>query len=214
MSARPPHSDTLSLEGTILETIELSRPPEYQQPIPNSQPFSYVLERILRALRKRDNKVPGIEVEFPVKAGRSITPRPTLIKGDDFKLQLYGVHTSLNIPGKQLDFYSDKPGPILYIQVGGDSSQDTKVFMDTFKVTSGKEDGNVIYLEYRGECHCNGYSERHAHRGYYGSELQRVNSLNRDSKFDEGEPTSYRTEFVMKEFEDWLEQVLLPRIEG
>lgn len=193
-------------------------------------PFDEVCEKIVRALEKRNWKVPGIQVEFHDSGTGELKYRHvSKIKGEDFKLWFCRIQGSINawrndiaaikevvIPKKELHVHEDESGPTFYTYIGDNWEKDKDIFMNGSKSHS-KLDGKLkIYLEYTGRCSPldeNGYSGQnyqHSRNPY----LVNDDARGREYKACSGESKYFRTHQVFQEINEWLNVNVLERIES
>jgi len=139
------------------------------------------------------------------------------------------------IPRKQLDIYHDESGPIFYLYVGNDYERDRTDFMNGLKVNSKLKGEPRTYLEYHGGCDCeriagaafsavgsisavikNDAEElsrmTHVHFGQRQPLLIHNNDLGREYDPEGDEPRVLRTDDVMDEFRQYLQDVVLNMI--
>ena len=143
--------------------------------------------------------------------------------------------TEIVIPGKELYVYDDESGPDFYLYVGNDWRRDRKKFMNSSKVNSKLNGEPKMYLQYHGGCDCRatagaafeavgfltamvtGDAEKlarmtHTHQGRRSPLLVHTNDLGREYDPEGDEPKLFRTDEVMAEFKQYLEEVVLKMI--
>lgn len=139
------------------------------------------------------------------------------------------------IPKKELHVYDDESGPTFYLYVGSDWKRDRKQFMNDPKINSKLKGKPKMYLEYRGGCDCQniagasfeaigfltatltGDAEalarmHHTHQDCRPPLLVHTNDLGREYDPGGDEPKLFHTAEVMKEFKQYLEEVVLKNI--
>lgn len=191
--------------------------------------FDLACEQIVRELQKRNWKVPGVSVEFYDygEEGRKFR-MVSWIKSRNFKLWFCRVQGSLNhgwndiagishitIPERELRVYSrPEEGPNLYRYIGDDYERDREEFMSHTKYRD--EDGRGLYLRYEGSCDCRKTAEGrwilHTHNGCRPPFLLHTSDRGQEYDLRGDEPEFFQTETVMKEFKEYLENVVLPEI--
>lgn len=186
-------------------------------PTSKQYPVDEVCEKIVRALEKRNWKVPGIEVEFDDYGTGELKFRHVWrIKGEDFKLwfcrfqgSIYGRRidtaaiSEIVIPERELHVNEDESGPTYYTYVGGNWEEDKDRFMNGRKIDSKLDGGPRTYLKYSG-----GNDRRRSHL------LMNDTFLGREYKAREGEPKQFSTEDVFREVEEWLNVNVLTKIQS
>lgn len=143
--------------------------------------------------------------------------------------------SEITIPKKQLDVYHDESGPTFYLYVGKDYEQDRESFVNHNKVHSKLNGESRTYLQYTGGCHCEmtagaafpavrsimamiendteGLSRlAHTHSGRRSPLLVHNNDLDREYDPEGDEPRVLRTDEVMAEFGQYLEDSVLTMI--
>jgi len=208
----------------ITHTTYTAMPPHTTFLYPHSRqyPVDEVCEKIVRALEKRNWNVSGIQVEFSDSGNGEENYRQVYeIKAEDFKLWFSRIQGMINsrendcaaiaeiiIPKKELGVYEDESGPTYYTYVGNNWENDKKSFMNDSKVNSKLDNKPRTYLQYNGSCSCKTYyHSRH-------SSLVNYDDFGREYKAREGEPTSFRTDQVFQEFNEWLQENVLQKIES
>lgn len=189
--------------------------PMFLYPRSRQFPFDEVAEKIVRALEKRNWKVPGITVEFyTYGSGEEKYKMVQDIKSENFKLcfcrQQGRLNANLNdiaalyevyIPRQSIRVYQEECGPTYYLYVGEDWEQDKQWFMNSIKVNSKLDKEPRRYLKYRG----NTYETR-------ATELVHDNDLDREYSPVGDEPQIINLEEKFKEFSSWLEKNILEYI--
>ena len=190
--------------------------PEFLYPKSRKFPFDEVTEKIVRALEKRNWKVPGITVEFEVYgSGEEKYKLVREIVGDNFKLYFCRIQGRLPcsnwndtaaiheiyIPKQILEVYEDESGPTYYLYVGENWEADKAWFMNSAKVNSKLRGEPRRYLCYSG----NAYNKR-------ARELVSDNDLGREYSPEGNEPRSFNLKDKFKEFTAYLEEYVLKYI--
>jgi len=189
--------------------------PKFLYPYSRQFPFDEVAEKIVRALEKRNWKVPGITVEFDTYgSGEAKFKRVCQIKGENFKLRFSRIQGRLNktlndiaalesvyIPKEIIRVYEDESGPTYYLYVGENWDKDKEWFMDSIKVNSKLRGEPRRYLRYSG----NTYKSR-------ATDLVHSTDLGREYSPLEDEPRVINLEQKFKEFTSWLEEYVLDYI--
>jgi hypothetical protein len=181
--------------------------------LPHSRqfPFDEVAEKIVKALEKRNWKVPGMGVEF-FTYGRGFSKHTYVhkIEGDDFYLKFHrtqgrlpdGYNDAAAIVeiwyGKEILHVSDDEfGPRLYLYVGDEWEKDKHDFVHSCKVNA-KLRGRT-YLEYSG-----GYS-RGKNRAKW---IINTDDMGCQYIAENGEPKRFATNEKYREFAECLEEIL------
>lgn len=186
--------------------------PKFLYPYSRQFPFDEVAEKIVKALEKRNWKVPGITVEFyTYGSGEAKYKMVNHIKSGNFTLYFCRPQGSVNdnlndiaalheiyIPKQGIRVYDDESGPTYYLYVGKSWEQDEQWFMDSIKVHSKLRNKPRKYLKYKG----NTYKGR-------ATELVHDNDLNREYSPEGDEPQRINLEEKFKEFSSWLEEFVL-----
>ena len=186
--------------------------PKFLYPKSRQFPFDEVAENIVRALEKRNWKVPGITVKFDTfGSGESKYQRVSKITGDNFELWFCRVQGSISnkwndtaalhrisIPKQILEVFDDESGPSYCLYVGNDWEADKEWFMNSIKVHSKLEKEPRRYLKYNGY----GYEIR-------AKELVADNDLGREYSPEGDEPVRINLEEKFNEFTNWLEENVL-----
>lgn len=193
----------------------LSVKPKLLYPRSRQFPFDEVAEKIVKALEKRNWKVPGITVEFHTYgSGEAKYKMVEYIKGKNFRLHFSRSQGSLNnylndiaalykvhIPMQSIAVYDDESGPTYCLYVGKDWERDKDWFMNSIKVHSKLNKEPRKYLKYSG----NMYRGRK-------KELVYDNDLGREYSPVGDEPQRINLEEKFKEFTSWLEKFVLEYI--
>ena len=191
--------------------------PQFLYPYSRQFPFDEVAEKIVRAMEKRNWKVPGITVDFDTYgSGEAKYKYVSQIKGENFKLEYGRPQGSLNknwndiaalncvyIPREIIRVYDDESGPTYYLYVGKNWEEDKEWFMNSIKVHSKLNGKPRRYLRYSG----NGYKAR-------ASELVFDTDLNREYSPVDDEPRVINLEQKFKEITSWLEEFVLGYIQS
>ena len=190
----------------------LTAKPEFLYPHSRQFPFDEVAEKIVRALEKRNWKVPGITIEFDTYgSGEAKYQMVRFITGSNFKLHFNRKQGQLNahwndcaalhsvcIPKQHLEVFSDESGPSYYLYVGNDWETDKEWFMDSLKVHSKLNNEPRRYLRYDG---CE-YKKR-------PKELLANNDLDREYSPEGNDPVRINLEQKFNEITSWLEEFVL-----
>lgn len=142
----------------------LTTAPQFLYPRLRQFPIDEVAEKIVRAIEKRNWKVPGITVEFDIYgSGEAKYKMVSSIIGENFKLYFCRIQGRLNerwndiaalhsvcIPKQILEVYSDGSGSTYYLYVGKDWESDKEWFMNSIKVNSKLNKEPRRYLRYCG----------------------------------------------------------------
>ncbi|QQG45190.1 MAG: hypothetical protein HYW89_04300 [Candidatus Sungiibacteriota bacterium] len=196
---------------------------EFKYPTSRQFPFDEVCEKIVHALEVRNWKVPGIKIEFNQwGTGEEKYRFVSVIEGANFQLQFSLIRiesvSQINIPGMELNVYSDESGPGFYLYVGDDWNRDRKMFELGSKCNSKLRGEPRIYLRYEGICHCDNtmnlpQSLPHLHRGKRSPLLRHTNDLDREYDPVGHEPKEFVTSEIFTKFTDWLSENVLRVIE-
>ena len=122
--------------------------PKFLYPHSRQFPFDEVAEKIVRAIERRNWKVPGITIEFDTYgSGEAKYQKVRYITGNNFRLYFCRIQGRLDyswndtaalqsicIPKQILEVYSDESGPEYYLYVGDDWDTDKDWFMNSHKV--------------------------------------------------------------------------------
>ena len=197
-------------------------------------PFDEVCEKIVRALERRNWKVPGIEVRFSDSgSGESKYRHVKTIRGENFRLNFYRCSgffprllpsghndtssvAELTIPKRELHVYVEG-GPTYWHYIGSNWETDKDAFTNGYKPHERKPQLPRTYLAYDGAslplsenpCRCH-----YAHK----SNPYLINAT-RNNKWGyedprENEPQTFETEQVFQEFTDWITSNVLQFIES
>lgn len=190
--------------------------PQFLYPYSRQFPFDEVAEKIVRALEKRNWKVPGITVKFDTYgSGEAKFKLVREINGENFKLYFSRGQGRLNdtnwydtaalhsvyIPKQIIEVFENESGPAYYLYVGKNWDEDKEWFMNSIKVNSKLCGEPRRYLRYSG----NTYNSR-------ASELISDNDLGREYSPMGDEPRRINLEQKFKEFTYWLEEFVLDYI--
>jgi len=190
--------------------------PKFLYPYSRQFPFDEVAEKIVRALEKRNWKVPGITVEFETYgSGEAKYKLVREIKGENFNLSFCRIQGrlkdtvwndtaalhSVHIPKQIIEVFEDESGPTYYLYVGKNWEEDKEWFMNSIKVNSKLRGEPRRYLQYTG----NTYNSR-------AFELVPYNDLGRQYSPMGNEPRRINLEQKFKEFTSWLEEFVLDYI--
>lgn len=192
---------------SVLTTI-----PQFLYPYSRQFPFDEVAEKIVKAIEKRNWKVPGITIEFDIYgSGEAKYQMVRCITGDNFKLYFCRIQGHLNekwndtaalhsvyIPKQILEVNEDESGPNYYLYVGKNWESDKEWFMNSIKVNSKLNKEPRRYLRYRG----NTYRQR-------AKELVADNDLNREYSPEGNEPIHINLEQKFNEITTYLEESVL-----
>lgn len=189
--------------------------PKFLYPTSRQFPFDEVAEKIVRAIEKRNWKVPGLTIEFDTYgSGEAKYQLIRTITGDNFKLYFSRIQGRLDrywnnsaalyeicIPNQIIKVYEDESGPTYYLYVGKDWEADKDWFMNSIKVNSKLNKEPRRYLKYSGNTYC-----RRA------IELVSNNDLDREYSPKCTEPTRINLSEKFDEFTTWLEKNVLEYI--
>lgn len=190
----------------------LKTTPQFLYPHSRQFPFDEVAEKIVRAIERRNWKVPGITIEFYTHdSGEAKYQMIRSITGDYFKLYFCRVQGRLNgnlndtaalhsvcIPKEIIEVYDDESGPRYYLYVGDNWEADKEWFMNSIKVYSKLNKEPRRYLYYEG----NTYQQR-------SYELVANNNLNREYSPEGNEPVRINLEQKFNDISVWLEESVL-----
>lgn len=190
----------------------LTTTPQFLYPYSRQFPFDEVAEKIVRAIEKRNWKVPGITIEFDIYgSGEAKYQKVRCITGENFKLDFCRVQGRLNggwndtaalrsvyIPKQIIEVYEDESGPEYYLYVGKNWEYDKKWFMNSIKVNSKLNKEPRRYLRYMGNTYCQ-----------RAKELVADNDLHREYSPRINEPFRINLEQKFNEFTAWLEKFVL-----
>jgi hypothetical protein len=151
-----------NLGGKIMPVF--NQAPIFLFPKSTQFPFDDACKKIVRAIEKRNWKVPGLTVEFSTYgSGEAKYCYVTNIRGDEFKLHFSRVQGNLGryynniaavnevtIPQQQICVYDDESGPAYYLYVGDDWNKDKDRFINGIKVHSKLDKKPKTYLRYEG----------------------------------------------------------------
>ncbi len=193
----------------------LTTKPKFLYPHSRQFPFDETAEKIVRAIEKRNWKVPGITVKFHTYgSGEAKYQMVSYISGDNFKLFFCRIQGHLDgywndtaalhevcIPKQILEVYGDESGPSYYLYVGKDWEAEKQWFMNSTKVNSKLNKEPRRYLRYTG----NTYKQR-------AKELVADNDLGREYEPKDDEPIRLNLNEIFKEFNEWLEENVLQYI--
>ena len=187
--------------------------PKFLYPYSRQFPFDEVAEKIVRALEKRNWKVPGITVEFDTYGSGELKYKFVCeINGENFRLNFCRTQEKLEgtpwndiaalhgiyIPKQIIEVYEEECGPRYWLYVGKDWEKDKQWFMNSIKVNAKLDGEPRRYLRYHG----NTYEGR-------ASELVHDNDLGREYSPIGSEPRKINLEEKFKEFTSWLEEFVL-----
>ncbi len=189
--------------------------PQFLYPHSRQFPFDKVAENIVKAIEKRNWKVPGLEIEFDTYgSGERKYQMIRQIIGTDFKLYFCRGQGILDgkwnntaalqtvwIPKQSITVYEDESGPTYYLYVGKDWDAEKDWFMNSIKVNSKLHGEPRRYLRYTG----NQYQRR-------SENLYADNDNGREYTPRGEEPTVINLEQKFNEFTAWLEEYVLKYI--
>lgn len=201
------------LGGKIMSVLTTT--PKFLYPHSRQFPFDEIAEKIVKAIEKRNWKVPGITIEFDIYgSGAAKYQMVRCITGDNFKLYFCRIQGHLNgrwndtaalhtvyIPKQILEVHDDESGPTYYLYVGKNWETDKEWFMNSIKVHSKLKKEPRRYLRYRG----NTYRQR-------AKELVADNDLDREYSPKGNEPVRLNLEQKFNEFTAWLKEFVLDYI--
>ena len=186
--------------------------PKFLYPHSRQFPFDEVAEKIVRAIEKRNWKVPGITIKFDTYgSGEAKYQMIRSIDGENFKLYFCRIQGRLDgswndtaalqsvcIAKQIINVYEDESGPRYYLYVGDNWDFDKEWFMNSIKVHAKLKDEPRRYLVYKGTT----YKKR-------TKELIADNDLGREYSPEDNEPVSINLEEKFKEITTWLEEFVL-----
>lgn len=190
--------------------------PQFLYPQSRQFPFDEVAEKIVRALEKRNWKVPKVIVRFDVYgSGEAKYKLVREIIGEDFRLYFCRIQRTLPgniwndtaalheiyIPKQNISVFDDESGPTYNLYVGQNWEEDKKWFMNSIKVNSKLRGEPRRYLRYSGKA----YNKR-------ARELVADNDLGREYSPEGDEPKSFKLKDKFEEFTSWLEENVLKYI--
>lgn len=195
----------------------LTTTPKFLYPHSRQFPFDEVAEKIVKAIEKRNWKVPGITIEFDTYgSGEEKYQMIRQITGDNFKLYFCRIQGNLNdywndtaalheihIPKQILTVYDDESGPTYYLYVGKDWEADKEWFMNSIKVNSKLDKEPRRYLKYSGKKYW---------RGVRANELIADDDMGREYSPEDDEPVRFDLEQKFNEFTAWLKEFVLDYI--
>lgn len=194
----------------------LTMKPKFLYPHSRKFPFDEIAEKIVKALEKRNWKVPGITIKFDTYGGgeekyqlvRSIT-------GDNFKLYFYREQGKINerwadtaalnevcIPKQILKVYADESGPTYYLYVGKNWEGDKEWFMNYIMGNSKLYKEPRRYLKYSGKI----YKQKST------KELVIDDNNGREYCCEGDEPVRFNLEQKFNEITEWLKEFVLDYI--
>lgn len=190
----------------------LTTKPQFLYPHSRQFPFDEVAEKIVRAIEKRNWKVPGLTIEFDTYgSGEAKYQMIRTITGDSFKLYFCRVQGRLDdrwndtaalhsicIPKQILEVFEDESGPSYYLYVGKNWDSDKDWFMNSIKVNSKLNKETRRYLRYNGNIDKKGTKQ-----------LIADNDLGREYSPIGDEPVSINLEKKINEITAWLKEFVL-----
>lgn len=193
----------------------LTTKPQFLYPHSRQFPFDEVAEKIVKALEKRNWKVPGIHVEFDIYgSGEAKYQLVRCVTGENFKLYFCRTQGCLDgnwndtaalhevyIPKEILEVYEDESGPKYYLYVGNEWEADKEWFMNSIKVHSRLNHEPKKYLIYEG----NTYRRR-------AKELVATSDMEREYYPEGDEPITINLKQKFDEIIAWLEEFVLDYI--
>jgi hypothetical protein len=210
-----------------MQVTKYTAPPYAKILYPHSRqyPIDEVCEKIVRALEKRNWKIPGIQIEFDDNGtGKEKYSYVSKIKGEDFKLYFCRIQGRLSawrndiaainemvIPKRELHVYEDESGPTSYTYVGHHWEADKDSFMNNSKVFSKRNGKPRTYLQYTGRANLESTRHYLHERNIY---LVNDDDLGREYKAEGEEPKYFHTDQVFQEVKDWLTANVLKKIES
>lgn len=190
--------------------------PKFLYPYKKQFPFDEVAEKIVKAMEKRNWKVPGITVEFDIfGSGKEKYKLVRCITGDDFKLYFYRKQEKLSdnlydtaglsricIPKQILEVYDEgEEWTNYYLYVGSNWYAEKDWFMNSIKVDAKMYREARRYLKY--EFHVNKYGNK---------KLIFENNFGREYSPRMNEPFFLNFERKLNEFKRWLKEFVLDYI--
>lgn len=189
--------------------------PRFLYPRFHQYPFDDVAEKIVKAIEKRNWKVPGIKIEFHnYGSGEAKYQMISCISGENFKLEFGRIQGRLNaewndiaglasicIPKQILKVFSDYSGPNYCLYVGDNWEKDKKWFMNSIKLFAKLHNEPKRYLKYRS----------HTYNGR-AKQLFPDDDLDREYLPEGDEPCIINLREKYIEFTKWLEKYVLEYI--
>ena len=193
----------------------LTTKPQFLYPHSRQFPFDEVAEKIVKAIQKRNWKVPGITIKFDTYgSGEEKYQSVRSITGENFRLYFCRIQGKLNarwndtaaleevcIPKQILRVYEDESGPTYYRYVGEDWEADKEWFMNSIKVHAKLNQKSRRYLKYSGDTY--------NHRAKW---LVADNDLWREYSPEGDEPVQINLQRKFREFTAWLKEFVLDYI--
>lgn len=176
-------------------------------------PLSMIGTRLVHELARVGWEVPGIDVAFEtVGRGKDVHCQVREVTGDigdgPFSLRFCmeegpkggrsattGLGFATVPPGIEIEFYSDRSGPVSYLYIGDDWKRDGKAFIDAAKVNSRLRDEPKTYLRYQGA-------------GTWGDVLKHDDDLGREYRPEGHEPTVLSIRDVVANVEATVDAIL------
>lgn len=195
----------------------LTTKPQFLYPHSRQFPFDEVAEKIVKAIEKRNWKVPGITIKFDTYgSGEEKYQSVRSITGENFRLYFCRIQGKSNarwndtaaleevcIPKQILRVYEDESGPTYYRYVGEDWEADKEWFMNSIKVHAKLNQKSRRYLKYSGKRHW---------QGVRAEELIADNDLGREYSPEGDEPVRFNLEQNFLKFTLWLKRFVLDYI--
>jgi hypothetical protein len=191
-------------EGGVVMSV-LTTKPRFLYPRSREYPFDKVAKKIVRALEKRNWKVPGITVKFDsYGSGEAKYQMVRQITGDNFKLYFsrnqghldgWSDHAAIHsicIPKQILEVYEDGSDSNLYLYVGNNWEAEKRQFMNSTKVHSKMNREPKTYLKYS------------YHRHQQVKDLVADNDQDREYDPEGKEPTSFELKSTFLNIAIWL----------
>lgn len=194
--------------NAITASSKTNPQPTFLYPKSRQYPMDETCEKIVRALEKRNWKVPGIEVTFnSVESGSQKRHYVSVIKGDDFQL-LFGRENeriaaicTITIPRRELQVFAT-PSLTRYFEYSGNHwESDKEAFMMAVKPF-----GSELYSTYYGGADLNGW-----HKVY---NLNPYLIKSKGGLIDRENPLHYKTEDVFNEFNQYLTDQILNKVQS
>jgi len=191
----------------------LTTKPKFLYPYLKQFPFDDVAEKIVKAIEKRNWKVPGITIEFNIYgSGEAKYQMIECITGNDFKLRFLRSQGSIDdswndvaalheiyIPKQMLRVDHDESCSY-YLYVGKNWKADKEWFMNSLKVHAKLNKEPRRYLLYNNYYH------------HETNELVVDNDLRREYSPKGNEPVRLNLEQKYNEFALWLKEFVLDYI--
>ena len=196
----------------------INHQPEFLYPKSRQYPFDETCEKIVRALERRNFKVPGIKVEFNIYgSGEDKYQYVRNIYTNSFKLHFgrkqgmlderkmdAAACEEITIPRQQIRVREDESGPTFYLYVGNNWDKDKESFINGYKVNSKLYKKPRTYLTYKGS-----WSDECYYSGQRAPLLVHTNDLKREYDPKGDEPKQFNVADKLEEFNQYLSEKIL-----